>query len=259
MRLMDKHSIIKIQNTGLYYDKLLYLIDFGSIFLEKEKNSFRNKNTDNPKNTYKDKILSSLSSIEPYEHLITIRNKMITSLKKNGKFVYSFTATLKTPALIGTGIPSIDEIGFYWNRNYGIPTIPGSSIKGAFSSYFYSDESFDKKLYDLIFGTKENAGKVEFLEAIPKGKFSLLKEIQAPHFGNYYQKNLPPNDVYNPIILSFLSINSKTEFIFDFVIDTDKEDTAKEILCLFEKSKKNIMEIYGLGAKTSMGYGRFKV
>ncbi|BBE31758.1 type III-B CRISPR module RAMP protein Cmr6 [Tepiditoga spiralis] len=221
-----------------------------------EKERLSKKSLEITRKTYKKVLeeynLNKFDLSKPLNSLNIVRERFIYSLIKNGKEVVSIKKKLQTPMLIGIGIPSIDEIGFYWNRNYGIPTIPGSTFKGAFSTYFKDLEMNEIK--DEIFGTQESSGKVIFLECIPTDKIELIKEIQTPHFGKYYTENKAPNDIYNPIPLSYMSVNSGTEFRFDIIIESSNEK-LKEIL---NEHLELFLKYYGIGSKTSMGYGRFK-
>lgn len=67
-------------------------------------------------------------------------------MRKRKFWTFKKSYNLKTPLLIGSGSPSIYEVGLYINRNYGIPVIPGHAIKGVFRSYL---KEVNKE--DLIF------------------------------------------------------------------------------------------------------------
>lgn len=209
---------------------------------------------------YKRKI-KSIEKIEMVKKKISalkkIREQMMDSMKKQGYKTITIEAKLDSPMLVGIGNPSIDEIGFYWNRNYSVPTVPGSSIKGAFRNYWKS-EKLDGSIEKIIFGSDDNnnssRGEVVFMEAIPVDKFDLMQEFQTPHFGDYYSSNKVPNDVHNPVPLNFISVKEGSTYRFDFLTKNPDENIAKEI----EKHFKIILEYIGIGSKTSMGYGRFR-
>jgi CRISPR-associated protein Cmr6 len=76
-------------------------------------------------------------------------------------------------------------------------------------------------------------------------------EYQTPHFTKYYMDNRPPNDVYNPSPISFIVVK-EGQYRFDFV--SKKEDTLNSVKELFS----DFLKFYGIGAKTSNGFGRFK-
>ncbi|HOO75055.1 MAG TPA: type III-B CRISPR module RAMP protein Cmr6 [Tepiditoga sp.] len=209
------------------------------------------------KNNLKEDLKSGLKYQETMNYLNNVREKMILSYKKRN--ITTITGNYKTivPLLIGIGIPSIDEIGFVWSRNYGLPYIPSSSIKGAFRNYIKNLENDFSEKEKLIFGSdssESEAGNVYFFDAIPVRNIKLLKDIETPHFSDYYEKGNTPNDTENPKPIQFLSLEKNISFRFDFVIKDKKE----EIKDFIEKHFPFFLENYGLGAKTSMGYGRFK-
>jgi CRISPR-associated protein Cmr6 len=73
-----------------------------------------------------------------------------------------------------------------------------------------------------------------------------------PHYPDYYTKNEPPTDWQSPRPIKFLTIDSNTKFQF-YIAGKDKE--------LLDKTKKLLIEAlknYGIGAKTSLGYGIFE-
>ncbi|ABR31506.1 CRISPR-associated protein Cmr6 [Thermosipho melanesiensis] len=257
-KLKDKNSFIK--NASLYYNKFVFkeLVVLNNKITSK---SFK-KSLKEIRERYKDVLISIIKNLfessksgsdslqEIINSLRKIRENFINSLKQR-YIILSYTLEVKTPFLIGAGIPSIDEIGFYWLRNYGIPVIPGTSIKGCFKSCLLD---VLKDYLEEIFGTEDKMGKVIFLDAIPLGEICLGIDFQTPHFQKYYIDNKPPNDVYNPVPLSFLHV-SKGRFRLDILIDKDEGNIADKI----KNHIKIFLEEYGVGAKTSMGYGRFKI
>nr|WP_280999436.1 type III-B CRISPR module RAMP protein Cmr6 [Marinitoga aeolica] len=289
------HQPNEIKNSSLYYDKFVFserrimekdnttVNEINNILkgntgdknIKKNKNELKNINTlfilnntkdirdlakgekekvlekhikQRYKNILKDLVIKDLC--KKIELTKNIRHNMISSLK-NRYDIISYKIYTKTPFLVGAGIPSIDEIGFYWSRNLGLPIIPGTTIKGAFRKYLESEKStFIKE----IFGEEDKKGKVSFLDAVPINDIELGIEYQTPHFQKYYNGNQPPNDVYNPVPLNFLSV-FKGKFRVDIIIERNNNNIVEEIQSNF----KNFIEYYGLGAKTSMGYGRFKI
>jgi CRISPR-associated protein Cmr6 len=212
------------------------------------------------KDLYKKNIFKITNNPEIKNQLKTLketREQMMKSMKTQGYKTITIEAKLDSPMLVGIGNPSIDEIGFYWNRNYSVPTVPGSSIKGAFRNY-WKTEKLDGSIEKIIFGSDDNnnssRGEVVFMEAIPVDKFDLMQEFQTPHFGDYYSSNKVPNDVHNPVPLNFISVKEGSTYRFDFLTKNPDENIAKEI----EKHFKIILEYIGIGSKTSMGYGRFR-
>lgn len=95
---------------------------------------------------------------------------------------------LKTRLLVGSGIPSILEVGMCLSRNYGIPIIPSSSIKGAFSNYITDFSLISEKEYLKVFGEsmvnpdENEKGSVIFLDAYPVSELRFSLDIVNSHF-----------------------------------------------------------------------------
>ncbi len=68
-----------------------------------------------------------------------------------------------------------------------------------------------------------------------------------PHYPDYYQGNEPPADWQNPNPIKFLAIPKGTTFNFYFL----------NPYTLIETDLKKALQILGVGAKNSLGYGEF--
>jgi CRISPR-associated protein Cmr6 len=254
---------VQLQNKYPYYDLTFnnYTKDKTiSLIMDAHKGFISRDPLQYSKDLYKKNIFKITNNPEIKNQLKTLketREQMMKSMKTQGYKTITIEAKLDSPMLVGIGNPSIDEIGFYWNRNYSVPTVPGSSIKGAFRNY-WKTEKLDGSIEKIIFGSDDNnnssRGEVVFMEAIPVDKFDLMQEFQTPHFGDYYSSNKVPNDVHNPVPLNFISVKEGSTYRFDFLTKNPDENIAKEI----EKHFKIILEYIGIGSKTSMGYGRFR-
>ncbi|KAF2956647.1 hypothetical protein AS160_04435 [Marinitoga sp. 38H-ov] len=275
------HQPNQIKNSSLYYDKFVFsekrLMEKDNTISDEINRVLngdtRNENIKNNRNKlkrdlasrkiddvlerqikerYKD-ILINIATRELKEKIELAKRLRINMIKslKNRYRILSYEIYTKTPFLIGAGIPSIDEVGFYWSRNLGLPIIPGTTLKGAFRKFL---ELKNSTFIDSIFGKEDNKGDAIFLDTIPIDNIELGKEFQAPHFQNYYSKNKAPNDIYNPVPINYLSV-FKGKFRLDIIIEKNNDEIFKEI----ESNIKEFLEFYGLGAKTSMGYGRFNI
>lgn len=118
-----------------------------------------------------------------------------------------------------------------------------------------------------IFGTPEAAGNVVFVDAIYAGDKppAYHLDIMNPHFPDYYGKKkdwngnyIPPSDDQSPIPVPYLTVGTGQKFRFavlprrqDIQVAIPARDKAWEWLW------KGLTE-FGVGAKTSQGYGLFK-
>jgi len=214
-------------------------------------------------------------------------------MKEHDFTMYSFTATLDTPLITGIGESHPSETSLIFDHTTGIPFIPSSGIKGMvrfahsknlliddkgnFNDDFVIDHK-DKKqglirILDeknpetripLFFGgeyAKENEkpettrGKIIFMDAYPVNVPELHEDIINPHYSKYYDdNNEPPGDWHDPVPIKFLAVAPQTEFIFRFLLDSE----AAKYKDQFVKAVEDALKTEGIGAKTGVGYGRFK-
>lgn len=159
------------------------------------------------------------------------------------------------------------KLGFTLDYVTGLPIIPGSTVKGvlrsALRSALQSTHELDEKKLLEIFG-KENGssgndeqGKVIFYDAIPvkadpnKKLFGL--EYITPH---YQEDDKFHGEFTNPIPLRLLKVLPEVTYLFRFGFDKwDDKTVSKEEL---HKQFKDILTIFGIGAKTNVGFGQLK-
>jgi CRISPR-associated protein Cmr6 len=102
-----------------------------------------------------------------------------------------------------------------------------------------------------IFGTQKEEGKVIFFDAYPDESIELKIDIMNPHYPDYYGGDKPPADWQNPVPIKFLTVE-KAKFLF-YLASRDKD-----LLTKAENLLKDALKNYGIGAKTSLGYGVFE-
>lgn len=248
---------------------------------------------------FKDKITENVRLSIPLTFLPKDKNKdyykiyenkmkhLLNTLKNMGFYVEylpseSSGLLLNWRLLINFGAASVYETSLLFHRNYSIPYIPGSAVKGVtrywailkFSGKLRKNaKDIDKTLsegedlgqeidgvsfQDLIgiFGTQNEKGKVIFFDALPiieqEMDFVVL-DIMNVHYKPYYERGETPGDWYSPSPIFFLAVEKGTKFRFSLA-SKEKE--------LVEKTKKLLEEALkyaGIGAKTSAGYGYFEV
>ena len=187
---------------------------------------------------------------------------------------FSFEATLTSRLTIGLGNPSPAENGISLSRTYGVPLIPGSSVKGALRAAaqealglpdFEPSESrsavidacgeFAGPLLDT-FGSPDAGAAITCLDAryVPGNRASMLcLETWTPHLQSYMTGGeLRPLETEEPIPISLLAAPRGAKFRFAFVLPTGEWEAP--ILGLLKSALAR-----GLGAKQNQGYGRFKI
>jgi CRISPR-associated protein Cmr6 len=220
---------------------------------------------------------------------------------------------------------------------WGVPYIPGSSLKGVcrqvafwklvegksipenelenFQKKFYGELAIDNEdmlVYQLLFGAQDFKGLLLFLDVYPEcNNEKIFKlDIMNPHYSKYYGDSTgrtPPGDWENPTPIFFLTVKEGVKFRFVVLFDNwrwekiknggiyitkdkkkylivnkentenkkDIENDNEKILKVnlpvkqfenilenegfFNNILKQALSFYGVGSKTRLGYGSFKV
>ncbi len=142
------------------------------------------------------------------------------------------------------------ENGFAWHPTLGTPYLPGSSIKGMVRAW--AREEDDEALEKLL-GTKEQTGAVCFLDAIPSEPVRLEVDVLTPHYASW-EPSSPPGDWSSPVPVPFLTTAGGSVFLFAAVPMPGHEKSMEAV----ERAMRETLETLGGGAKTAVGYGRFR-
>jgi len=202
-----------------------------------------------------------------------------------GGLCLEITARLATPYLSGLGGCHPTETGFILDRNTGLPYIPASSIKGVLrlAHALNLAEQFPERVKPCADGfeipdTEESMrkyfgdtdtkkpdaarGQLVFLDAFPAGIPTIKRDIMNPHFGSYYKGEKPPVETENPIPVTFMAVQEGINFKFRVYVqpladgapvdNTFGENDRAVIIAMFRRAGEEL----GVGAKTSVGYGR---
>jgi CRISPR-associated protein Cmr6 len=163
----------------------------------------------------------------------------------------------------GHGRESVIETGLTIHHTYGVPTIPGSSLKGVAAAFARQELDpgtwgKDSPAYRTLFGTTASAGYVTFLDALPvpntpsaPDSWKLRPDVLTVHHTGYYRgEGDAPADWDDPTPIPFLSVAGN--FLIAVLPQagaTAWATTALELLTL-------ALAESGVGGKTSSGYGR---
>ncbi|SJL83229.1 type III-B CRISPR module RAMP protein Cmr6 [Vibrio palustris] len=182
--------------------------------------------------------------------------------------------TLENRLLIGLTGNGALETGCSLSHNYGMPYIPGSSIKGVVRAW--AEQHLDgeelKQEIAKFFGTrnsddvKRGSGFVTFHDAwwIPFDKDKAKPEpkpfvldVVTTHHQDYYNGKkdkdnnyLPPSDKDSPIPNHLLAVQGSFLFVLE---------GAPEHVELCQKMLVQALQDNGIGAKTAAGYGYMRV
>jgi len=176
-----------------------------------------------------------------------------------------FTAATQWRMVVGLGGETVLETDLTLHHLYGIPLIPGSALKGLTRAYVtgevaeHKNESKkideDDPVVQRIFGTQRDAGSVIFFDAMPvDGKVEIDLDIMNAHYPKYYGEKQLPTNSQDPNPVTFLTITN-TKFMFALAPRRPKDiDDVK----LAVEWLQAALQKYGVGGKTSAGYGYFQ-
>jgi len=173
--------------------------------------------------------------------------------------------------------------GFFFDHTTGLPVIPGSSVKGLLRSAFPGKEKRPAvkamkekfvleqlgaemaamnvaKLENLIFEGKR--GEDDYLPMHQHDVFfdayiiGTNRENQNRIFADDY---ITPhsNPLKNPIPVRFIKILPGVTFQFNFQLEPSTVDGLTLEAAKKAKLFENLLRIFGIGAKTNVGYGQF--
>lgn len=162
---------------------------------------------------------------------------------------------------IGLGNADPSDIGFHFDHDIGLPTIPGPSVKGLTRAgarlagvddetiirYFgYQGKEGESSINDSI-------GQVIFLSALPVNvpKFE-IDIITCHHNFEQLEKQKTPLDCDNPIPVHFLTVRQGTSFTFRIIPRIQQSDINLDLVWSWLSLA---LEYLGAGGKTAVGYG----
>jgi CRISPR type III-B/RAMP module RAMP protein Cmr6 len=166
---------------------------------------------------------------------------------------------------IGLNSATVIEMSLTLHPLYGIPLIPGSALKGLCRNYVTSEKAEhaskrieeDDPFIQRIFGSADQSGTVLFFDALPlEGKATLALDIINVHYPDYYSKGKTPSNDQRPNPLLFLTV---TDTIFAFALAprnrqrAEQQDDVHTAIQWLQEALRD----YGVGGKTSAGYGYF--
>jgi CRISPR-associated protein Cmr6 len=257
-----------IAHPGLWWDKFVESAEVGAP-KEKEENA----------ESIKSQHIQSLENLEIPRGYQEAFERWETGLENN-PHVLSVTAEAQSRTILGLGEKSLLEVGMRFHHTWGIPFIPGSALKGlaaATAHQLVETDGWKKetptstigKYHKYLFGDTSQAGIISFMDAwwIPEGnKLPIYRDILTVHHQKYYSgESCEPEDhldMDSPIPIPLAS--TKGNFLVAIRFCAERDPTKdKEWRNHWLDLTMDLLEVglqeLGIGAKTSSGYGRFKL
>ena len=169
----------------------------------------------------------------------------------------------------GLGGESVIENGLTLHHTYGVPVIPGSSLKGTARAYAAANLdgawSDGGDAFRTLFGgqvippgktdrDKARVGIAVFHDALPvPDSFHIHNEVMTVHHKEYYKNgSQPPADWDSPTPIPFASVSGR------FLIALHAPDAPEWATSGMGILRMALKEM-GVGGKTSSGYGRISI
>ena len=180
--------------------------------------------------------------------------RLIRLVHKRSGGVAIFTTEARFVTGLGRSHPV--ENGFAWHPTLGTPYLPGSSVKGLVRSWAEMDAEPrpDPETLERLLGAPGKVGGICFLDAVPVTPVRLEADVMTPHYAGWSKCN-PPGDWQSPNPIPFLTTAADTSFLFGVIPCREIENGDLDTVSAWLRSA---LEWAGAGAKTAVGYGRFR-
>jgi len=167
--------------------------------------------------------------------------------------------------IVGLGSENVLETGITLHHTYGLPWIPGSALKGLAAHYCAqvwgpTEPKFRKEAeyHRLLFGTTDESGCIIFHDGwfIPDSEKEPLKlDVMTPHHLNWLDGSVPPTDFDSPTPVPFLSVVGRFHIAVSWCGPAN--DRSRNWTELTLSLLADALHYWGIGGKTSSGYGLF--
>ncbi|MCS6849793.1 MAG: type III-B CRISPR module RAMP protein Cmr6 [Gemmataceae bacterium] len=187
--------------------------------------------------------------------------------------------------IVGLGSENVIEAGITLHHTYGMPIVPGSGLKGlaahycdqvwgAIDPHFKKPTAEEDKAYRqwlegrglkprdnfhrLLFGTTDDSGCIIFHDAwyVPGSDQHPLKlDVMTPHHLEWLDGTVPPTDFDSPTPVPFLSVSGR--FLIAVSWHGPAVPAARQWRDVAMTCLREALFQWGVGGKTSSGYGRF--
>ncbi len=218
---------------------------------------------DNEKSTTRAELVEQVATMQPSELYKAFYQRWQAALEQEHHIKLGHARVLGRMA-VGLGEESVLETAIALHHTYGVPYIPGSALKGLAASYAHqrlgSVWRRGSEAHTALFGTTDTAGFIIFLDAlyIPGtgyNKQALYPDVITVHHQQYYQGNGEPTDRDQPVPVPFLSATGT----YLIALSAPNLDEPAAWLTQTFTILQHALRDFGIGAKTSSGYGRMEL
>ncbi|VTS00810.1 type III-B CRISPR module RAMP protein Cmr6 [Tuwongella immobilis] len=191
--------------------------------------------------------------------------------------------------IVGLGTENVLETGIRLHHTYGMPVLPGSALKGLAAHYCHTvwgeaDPRFRRRTepkpetddstkspgkakpvtqkttpHEVLFGDTDEAGFVIFHDGWmvpPENQASpLVEDVMTPHHPEWLEGKVAPSDFDSPVPVPFLAVEGTFALTLTWC-GPEPEKCGPWMKLAMELLTEALAE-WGIGGKTSSGYGRF--
>lgn len=214
------------------------------------------------------------------KQLVALRQRQQAMAGAANLAVLAIKATSTAPFMTGTGMEHPLENGFAFLNPYGLPYLPGSSVKGVLRRAaeemagididvpYPNPAGWTQDAIDVLFGKElppnddtspRNRGVLCFWDVFPQPPGDTLTvEIMTPHYANYYQQGGTPSDDGQPTPIVFLALPPNSQFTFHVQCAENRLPVGLSAhwQALVQAAFAHAFDWLGFGAKTAVGYGQ---
>ena len=232
-----------------------------------------------PKEGAKTTALNSVLSFPDFkkqiEALSVRQNGLATALQEQ---VLTLPAVSISPFMTGTGMEHPLENGFAFLNPYGLPYLPGSSVKGVLrrtaellvaGEFNGETHGWNQQVITALFGLEPGKGEdnsargaLIFWDVLIEPKDCKLGiDILTPHFSHYYFDSKTPHESGSPNPVPFLVVPPGAKFVFHvqcipaLIADVALRNNWKTMIKIV---LEHAFDWLGFGAKTASGYGQLQ-
>lgn len=275
-RQLLQHRWKDCEHFGLRFEKLIHFRGYEAKLQVDSRSKINNPETFNFRQHY-GRFLSNLKTKQSRLASEMFTDRAVFGLKLGERMA------------MGMGEAHVYENGLRLHHTYGLPYIPGSSLKGAARAMLLGNcfgldaeaekEALTNPCFLALFGgensrqgAKSESGQVAFLDAFPISLPAIEVEVLNAHYGEYYGEAKAPADwlKVNPVF--FASLAAGIQFRFHLGSQRQVQlDTLegweriapgaawqeKTLAALGAYWLKEALTSAGIGAKTALSYGIF--
>ncbi|MCS6864573.1 MAG: type III-B CRISPR module RAMP protein Cmr6 [Gemmataceae bacterium] len=169
--------------------------------------------------------------------------------------------------IVGLGTENVLEAGITLHHTYGLPVLPGSALKGLAAHFCHrvwgatvDDFRNGGRYHQLLFGTTDDSGCLVFHDGwfVPDSDAAPLRlDVMTPHHPQWLEGAVAPSDFDSPTPVPFLSVTGS----FRVAVSWHGPEQYEKAVAWTELALELVitaMADWGIGGKTSSGYGRLQ-